>query len=95
MPFGTLDILHFFSNYLQFYPVGIDTTFNLGEFYVTPTAYKSLILENADDTKSPTLVGLTLIHMSRSYSVFCHLAAKLKKIEFATLSALLPMVNRV
>ena len=90
MPFGTLDILHFCSNYLQFYPVGIDTTFNLGEFYV-----RSLILENADDTKSPTLVGLTLIHMSRSYSVFCHLAAKLKKIEFATLSALLPMVNRV
>ena len=75
------DILRFCSNPLQFYPLGIDTTFNLGEFYVTPTAYKSLILENAHNEKSPTLVGPTLIHMSRSYSAFCHLAAKLKEID--------------
>ncbi len=60
-PYQFYDISRFCSNPLQFYPLGIDTTFNLGEFYVTPTAYKCLILENADNEKSPTLVGLTLI----------------------------------
>ena len=81
LPYQFHDISRFCSNSLQFHPLGIDTTFNLGEFYVTPTAYKSLILENSTDEKSPTLVGPTLIHMSRSYSAFCHLAAKLKEID--------------
>ena len=60
-PYQFYDISRFCSNPLQFYPLGIDTTFNLGEFYVTPTAYECLILENADNEKSPTLVGPTLI----------------------------------
>ena len=81
LPYQFHDISRFCSNSLQFHPLGIDTIFNLGEFYVTPTAYKSLILENSTDEKSPTLVGPTLIHMSRSYSAFCHLAAKLREID--------------
>ena len=44
-------------------------------------AYKCLILQNSTDEKSPTLVGPTLIHMSRSYIAFCHLAAKLREID--------------
>ena len=66
---------------MQFYPLGIDMPFNLGEFYITPTTYKSLILENVPDKKSLTLVGPTLIHMSRSYSAYCHLAAKLREVD--------------
>ena len=80
-PYQFHDVSRFCSNPLQFYPLGIDTTFNLGEFYVTPTTYKSLILENVANKKSPTLVGPTLIHMTRSYSAYCHLAAKLREVD--------------
>ena len=80
-PYQFHDVSRFCSGPLQYYPLGIDTTFNLGEFYVTPTAYKSLILENVRDKKSPTFVGPTLIHMTRSYSSYCHLAAKLREVD--------------
>ena len=71
------DISRFFSSQVGYHPLGIDTTFNLGEFYVTPTAYKSLILENSRDGNLATFIGPTLIHMSRSYIPYCHLASKL------------------
>ena len=71
------DISRFCSSQVGYHPLGIDTTFNPGEFYVTPTAYKSLILENSRDGNSPTSIGPTLVHMSRSYSAYCHLASKL------------------
>ena len=80
-PYQFHDVSRFCSNSFQFYPLGTDTTFNLGEFYVTPNAYKGLLLENANGKKSPTMVSPTLIHMSRSKSAFCHLAAKLKEVD--------------
>ena len=68
------DISRFCSSHVSYHPLGIDTTFNLGEFYVTPTAYKGLILENTRDGNSPTFIGPTLVHMRRTYSAYCHLA---------------------
>ena len=40
------DIARFCCRQHEAYPLGLDTTFNLGEFYVTPTSYKNLLLHN-------------------------------------------------
>ncbi|KAL9965864.1 hypothetical protein ACROYT_G029718 [Oculina patagonica] len=81
LPYQFHDITRFCCGPLQFYPLCIDTTFNMGEFYVTPTTYKNLLLENVRDGKPPVFIGPTLVHMTRSYSAYCHLASKLKEVE--------------
>ena len=75
------DISRFRSSHVSYHPLGIDTTFNLGEFYVTPTAYKGLILENTRDGNSPTFIGPILVYMSRTYSAYCHLASKILEVD--------------
>lgn len=59
----------------------IDTTFNLGNFYVTPTSYRNLLLETTRTGKNPLFLGPTLVHMTRSYAAYSHLLAKLKEVE--------------
>ena len=60
----------------QFLPASvlcIDTTFNLGNFFVTPTTYKHKILVDRHYGKEPTLLGPTMIHMqtkAESYKFF-------------------------
>lgn len=81
LPYQFHDITRFCCGPLEFYPLCIDTTFNLGQFYVTPTTYKNLLLENVRDGKPPVFIGPTLVHMTRSYSAYCHLASKLKEVE--------------
>lgn len=61
--------------------LAIDTTFNLGSFYVTPTSYRNLLLESTRTGKNPLFLGPTLIHMTRSYAAYSHLLAKLKEVE--------------
>ena len=80
-PYQFHDVARFCCGSLEFYPLCIDTTFNLGEFYVTPTTYKNLLLENARDGKEPVFIGPTLVHMTRSYGSYCHLACKMKEVE--------------
>ena len=55
--------------------------FNLGEFYDTPTSYKNLLLYNVRDNQPSLFIGPTLVHMTRGYSAYCHLASKLKEEE--------------
>ena len=40
----------------------IDPTYNLGQFYVTPTTYPHLMLEDITTRKNPSLLGPVLIH---------------------------------
>ena len=60
----------------QFLPASvlcIDTTFNIGNFFVTPTTYKHKILVDRHYGKEPTLLGPTMIHMqtkAESYKFF-------------------------
>ena len=41
--------------------LGVDTTFNLGSFYVTPVTYHNLVVTTAR-RKNPILLGPILIH---------------------------------
>ena len=60
----------------QFLPASvlcIDKTFNIGNFFVTPTTYKHKILVDTHYGKEPTLLGPTMIHMqtkAESYKFF-------------------------
>lgn len=55
--------------------VSIDTTFNIGDFYVTSTTYQSSKFSNADTRKRANLPGPAMLHAKkgkRDYQVFCH-----------------------
>ena len=75
------DIARFCCRQLEAYPLGLDTAFNLGEFYVTPTSYRNLLLCNVRDNQPLLFIEPTLVHMTRGYSAYCHLASKLKEEE--------------
>ena len=50
--------------------IGIDTTFNLGKFFVTPTTFRNTALQNRRTKKTPVFLGPTIIHYrndSQSY----------------------------
>ena len=75
------DIARFCSDPPLHCPLTIDTTFNLGSFYVTPTSYRNLLLQSNKTGKNPLFLGPMLVHMTRSYAAYSHLLAKLKEVE--------------
>jgi hypothetical protein len=56
------DMERFLTNNHQFGILTVDTTFNLGEFYVTVVAYPHLMLQDVRTGKHPTMIGPVLIH---------------------------------
>ena len=48
----------------------IDTTFNIGNFYVTPTTYKHSLLVDRKYGKPPTLLGPTMVHMQKKAQTY-------------------------
>lgn len=59
--------------------LGIDTTFNIGVYYVTPTTYRHTMLENRDRGRGghPTLLGPTMFHSRRNETSFLYFASSL------------------
>lgn len=54
-----------------------DTTFNCGNFFVTPISYKNLMLQSEKTGKCPVFVGPTVIHFSHNLEAFAQLGALL------------------
>jgi len=44
--------------------LGVDPTFNLGDFYVTPTTYEHKLLRNRKAGKHPVFIGPVMIHQN-------------------------------
>ena len=66
------DLVRFCCEPFEFGALGIDPTFNLGEFSVTPVVYRHLIVQNAAG-RSPIMLGPMLVHHRkefRSYNYF-------------------------
>ncbi len=59
--------------------LGIDPTFNLGDFYVTVTTYENLMLINKKTSKHPVLIGPMLVHQTRTYDTYFYFASQLLK----------------
>ena len=63
-----------------------DPTFNLGEFNVTPTVYRHMLLKNVKTGKSPLLLGPMFVHYRkhfRSYNYFLSTLIGLKPEIYA------------
>jgi len=60
------DIEQFCCSPFEFCILGIDPTFNLGDFSVTPTIYRHLLLQNSTG-QCPLLLGPMLVHYSKEF----------------------------
>ena len=61
--------------------LGIDPTFNLGDFYVMPTVFEHKLLKNKKTGKHPNLMGPVLIHQNRKRDTYYYFASELKKMR--------------
>ena len=68
------DLVRFLTNDKVFGIFTADTTYNLGEFYVTPTTYKHLMLVDVTTQKHPTMAGPILVHQRKNFSSFNYFA---------------------
>lgn len=59
------NVVRFCTSATRFSVVGVDATFKLGDFFVTLTTYKNLMLRNRRTGKHPVFLGPSFIHMSR------------------------------
>ena len=71
------DMERFLTNNQQFGVLTVDTTYNLGDFYVTAVTYPHLMLQDVITKKSPLLLGPVLVHQSTNFSVFNYFASTL------------------
>ena len=83
------DLVRFCCNPFEFCILGIDPTFNLGEFSVTPTAYRHLLLRNSAGN-SPLMLGPLLVHYRKEYRNYNYFFSTLigLKQETATVKAI-------
>ena len=56
------DMVHFLMQPEEFGIPIVDTTYNLGHFYVTPTTYTHLMLKDISTEKHPTMLGQVPVH---------------------------------
>ena len=60
--------------------LGVDPTFSLGDFFVTPTVYEHRLIKNKVLGKYPYFIGLVLIHVDRKCNTYYYFASQLKKL---------------
>ena len=61
------DLGRFCCNSSEYCIMGVDPTFNLGDFSVTPTVYQHLLVEDKISGKSPWMAGPMLIHYHKQF----------------------------
>lgn len=71
------DLVRFCTNNHNFSVLTVDTTFNLGDFFVTPVTYHHLMLEDVYTGKHPIMVGPMLVHQRMQFSTFNYFASTL------------------
>ena len=59
----------------------VDPTFNIGDYYVTATTYKHLILTDVKYGGHPTMLGPCMLHMKRKQESHNFLASSLVYID--------------
>ena len=60
--------------------LSIDPTFNLGDFYVTPTTFHNLLVKNRQDCH-PIMSGPVLIHRTKKFEPFHYFASTLVRLN--------------
>lgn len=75
------DLKRFCCNPIQYRPLTVDPTFDIGQFNVTPITYQHLVLENKRDGKHPSLIGPVLLHEKKTEETYSTFTAALKTLE--------------
>lgn len=70
------DLVCFATKSTEFCVFTADTTYNLGDFYVTPTTYQHLMLEDSFK-ETPFYLGPTLVHQCKNFSAFNYFVSTL------------------
>ena len=76
-----LDDLVRFCTYDRFGILTVDPTFSLGDFDVTVTAYRQLILRCKRSSEHPVFIGPVMIHYKKSFSTYFFFASTLVGIK--------------
>ena len=76
-----LDLVRFCTLEHEFGIMTVDPTFSLGEFDVTITTYRHLLLECRRSGNSPVFIGPSLIHYKKSFSTYLFFASTLVGTE--------------
>ena len=71
------DLKRFCTNPDEFTILCAYTTYNLGDFYVTPLSYRHIMLEDIRTGKPPTLPGPVLVHQQMKFTSFNYFASSL------------------
>ena len=74
------DIVKCCTNPAEFTVLGIDTTYNCGEFWLTTTAYKHLQLRTRRRSNPPVLIGPALLHKTKDESSFRYMSSCMTRI---------------
>ena len=73
-----LDVKRFCTNRKEFCVLGVDATFNVGQFYLTLTTYRNLPLSNKAGCH-PVFLGPALIHQRRLFDSYFQLPSGMLK----------------
>ena len=71
------DMVRFLTDLNHHTVMGIDPTFNFGDFNVTPIAFQYLLLEHRKQGHSPVILGPLLVHQQKKFSSYHFFASTL------------------
>ena len=71
------DLVRFCTLPGNFSVLTVDPTFNLGDFDVTPTAFRNLLLESVRYGTHPIMIGPTLVHYRKTFGTYLFFASSL------------------
>ena len=75
------EMVHNCTDTSAFVPIGVDPTFKLGKFYVTPIVFPLRMLVSKETGKSPVYLGPLLIHQSQKFTAYRYFASQLVGLD--------------
>lgn len=75
------DLIRFCISDRNFSIVNIDTTYNLGKYFVTFLTYKNLSLSKSSNESHPVFIGPIMIHLNQDKQAYLTFAMELKKYD--------------
>lgn len=75
------DLQRLCTNPQHFGVLGVDTVFNCGNFYATPTTHPHLLLVDKTTLKSPTMLGPVTVHKQLNTECYDYQAASLTRAK--------------
>ena len=71
------DMVRFLTCNHNFSVLTVDTTYKLGDFYVTPMTYHNLMLEDIKTKRHPVMLGPLLVHQKVDFPAFNYFSSTL------------------